>query len=139
MTKLTKKFVESIKPDTSTPIKTWDTEIKGFGVITYPSGRKTYCNQDRIKKHIKIDVHGEINTEIARDKAKQLIGQISQGEDPIAEKKTFRNKAVFHNLIQDYLEGHAIKKRPKSIMEDKKLIAAILEPAFGKKSRCDYS
>jgi len=137
MPKLTKKLVESIKPDTSSPIKTWDTEIKGFGVITYPSGRKTYCiqyrNQDRIKKRIKIGVHGEINAEIARDKAKQLMGEISQGADPLSAKNDLRDKAVFPNLIHDYLEGHAAKKRPKSIMEDKKLINAVLAPAFGMK------
>ena len=137
MPKLTKKFVESIKPDNNSPIKTWDTEIKGFGLVTYPSGRKTYCvqyrNQERVKKRIKIGVHGQINTEAARDKARQLIGEISQGSDPLAEKKDLREKATFHNLIQDYLEGHAAKKRPKSIMEDKKLINGILEPAFGLK------
>lgn len=78
-------------------------------------------------------MHGQINTEAARDKARQLIGEISQGSDPLAKKKDLREKATFHNLIQDYLEGHAAKKRPKSILEDKKLINGILEPAFGVK------
>jgi hypothetical protein len=54
MPKLTKKFVESIKPDSEKSIKSWDSALKGFGVITYPSGRKTYCiqyrNQERVKK-----------------------------------------------------------------------------------------
>ena len=137
MPKLTKKYVESIKPDPNKPIKSWDSELKGFGLITYPSGRKTYClqyrNSERVKKRIKIGAHGQINTEIARDKARQLLAEISQGEDPSAAKKQYKDKPTIHNLIHDYLEGHAAKKRAKSIMEDKKLIGSIIEPHFGSK------
>lgn len=137
MPKLTKKFVESIKADPSAPIKSWDSELKGFGLITYPSGRKTYClqyrNSERIKKRIKIGVHGQINTEIARDKARQFLAEVSQGEDPSAIKKQHRDKPTVQYLVQDYLEGHAAKKRAKSVMEDKKLINSIIEPYFGNK------
>ena len=41
MPKLTKRFVESIKPGDREIIK-WDTEVRGFGVRVQPSGRRTY-------------------------------------------------------------------------------------------------
>lgn len=138
MPKLTKKYVESIKPDMDGPIKAWDSEIKGFGLITLPSGRKTYCiqyrNKDRVKKRLKIGVHGQITTELAREKAKQLMGRASQGEDPATEKKEHRDRFTMKDLIRDYLEVHAVKKRAKSIQEDKQLIKNIIEPLMGNKT-----
>ena len=54
MPKLTKRVVEAVTPDHKKSVKIWDSEIKGFGVIILPSGRRTYCvdyrNADRIKK-----------------------------------------------------------------------------------------
>ena len=62
MPKLTKRFVESLIPDPKKTLIAWDTELKGFGVILLPSGRLTYClqyrNKQRIKKRLKIGVHG---------------------------------------------------------------------------------
>ena len=60
MPKLTKRFVESIVPDIQKMIKHWDSELKGFGLIVLPSGRRTYCvqyrNIQRIQKMFKIDL-----------------------------------------------------------------------------------
>ena len=81
MAKFTKRFVEAIIPDPKKPLKFWDAELKGFGLIILPSGRRTYCieyrNTDRIKKRLKIGVHGHITTEEARDLAKKRLGQVA--------------------------------------------------------------
>ena len=54
MPKITKRFVDSIIPDTEKTLKFWDSELKDFGLIVLPSGRQTYCveyrNEDRVKK-----------------------------------------------------------------------------------------
>jgi hypothetical protein len=40
-------------PDSVKTLKLWDSELKGFGLVVLPSGRRTYCieyrNTDRIK------------------------------------------------------------------------------------------
>lgn len=137
MSKLTKKFVESIKPVPGKVIKSWDYELKGFGLITYPTGRKTYCiqyrNQDRVKKRFKIGTHGLITTEIARDKAKKLLGDITQGQDPCSDRKQQQNQPKMNDLIHDYLQGHALKKRSRSLSEDRRYIESFIRPAFGEK------
>ena len=60
MTKITKRFVESIKPDSEKTLIHWDSDLKGFGVIVLPSGRRTYCiqyiNVHRIKRRLKLGV-----------------------------------------------------------------------------------
>jgi integrase len=138
MAKITKRFVESIKPD---PIKTlihWDDELKGFGLVILPSGRRTYCiqyrNNYRIKKRLKIGIHGPITTEEARNLAKIQLGQVAKGEDLAESAKKTRNLPTVKDLAQDYLERHGSKKRPKSFREDQKLLQASILPFLGTKT-----
>jgi hypothetical protein len=81
MAKITKRFVESICPNPKETLKYWDSELKGFGVVVLPSGRRTYCiqcrNQFRVLKRFKLGVHGQITTEEARDFAKKRLGQVA--------------------------------------------------------------
>ncbi len=136
MPKFTKRFVEGISPDPEKTLKFWDAELKGFGLIVLPSGRRTYCieyrNADRVKKRLKIGVHGVIATEEARDLAKKRLGQVAHGEDPAEEKKQINNLATVEELADNYLERHAYKKRPKSLKEDQKLLQNIILPALGR-------
>jgi len=46
--KLTKKTVEGIKPDPLKELFVWDSELKGFGLRVFPTGRRTYFLQYRI-------------------------------------------------------------------------------------------
>jgi integrase len=134
MPKLTKRFVESIEPDSEKTLKHWDTELKGFGVVVLPSGRRTYCiqyrNQDRVLKRYKVGVHGQITTEEARSLAKQRLGQIAQGEDPAEQKKETQNLSSMEDLANNYFERHGYKKKAKSLQEDKKLLQNIILPAL---------
>ncbi len=135
MPKLTKRFVESIKPD---PIKTlihWDLELKGFGVVILPSGRRTYCiqyrNQDRVLKRYKIGVHGQITTEEARSLAKQSLGQVAQGKDLTEKKKQIKLLPTMEDLAKNYIERHGYKKRPSSLKGDQGLLRNVILPALG--------
>ena len=86
MPKMTKRFVESVKPDPEKTLKLWDSELKGFGLVVLPSGRRTYCiqyrNSQRILKRFKIGVHGQITTEEARDLARKKLASVTHGGDP---------------------------------------------------------
>jgi len=132
--KLTKRIIEEVIPDPTKRLLIWDTGITGFCVRIYPSGKKTYFfqyrNSDRQTKFIKIGVHGNMTTEIARDHARQIALRISMGGDPSTEKKEHRDKPMIANLIHDYLEGHAKKKRASSVLDDKRIIKSIIEPTF---------
>lgn len=135
MPKLTKRFVESIVPDPEKTLKYWDDEIRRFGVIVLPSGRRTYCieyrNANRIQKRLKIGVHGQITAEEARNIAKIQLGRVAHGDDIADSAKQNRNMPTFADLVHDYLERHGPRKRERSLKEDKKLLTKILLPAFG--------
>lgn len=135
MPKITKRFVESISLNLKKTVRHWDTELRGFGVLVLPSGRITYCikyrNSSRIQKHLKIGVHGQINTEEARTLAKKYLGEIAHGEDPAAKKKENRDLPLIRDLVQDYLDRYAPRKRQRSIEEDLKLLRKIILPSIG--------
>jgi len=137
MSKLTKRFVEAITPSNAATVKYWDSEIKGFGVVVLPSGRRTYCvqyrNAEGIKKRLKIGVHGQITTEEARILAKKHLGEVAHGHDPQEKKKENKNLLTIKALVKDYLERHAQNKRPKSFREDLKLLNNIIIPMLGER------
>ena len=135
--KLTKRAVENIVPHPTKRISLWDTEISGFNLRIYPTGRKTYFLQYRNLFHsthkIKIGVHGNITAEEAREKARQLSLKISLGEDPAAVNKEKKKQNTIGDLAREYLELHAkVNKRAKSIKEDSRIISSIILPRFGK-------
>jgi integrase len=136
MPKFTKRFVEGINPDSVKTLKLWDSELKGFGLVVLPSGRRTYCieyrNADRIKKRLKIGVHGIITTEEARDLAKKRLGQVAHGEDPTEQKKLVTLLPTMEDLALNYVERHGYKKRPNSLKGDLGLFKNVILPALGR-------
>lgn len=128
--------MESIIPNSKKTLKFWDSELKGFGLIVLPSRRRTYCieyrNADRIKKRLKIGVHGQITTEEARDLAKKGLSQVTHGEDPTEQKKQVSNLVTMEALANNYIERHGYKKRPRSLQGDLGLLKNVVLPTLGR-------
>ncbi len=143
MPKLTKRYVESITPDPNKTLFHWDSELKGFGVVVLPSGRRTYCvqyrNQQRSSKRLKLGVHGQITAEEARSLAKGHLGRIAYGDDPAQQKKEYKKSLTIKELASEYLDQYGHKKAQKSIKEDKKRLRSIILPAFGDKKVTDLT
>ena len=136
--KLTKRFVESIKPHDKDELLIWDSELKGFGVRIFPTGRRTYFvqyrNQFRSTRRKKIGVHGIITVDQAREEAKKLLGDVAKGEDPSQDFQKAKLKPSFEDLASEYMEMHAkSNKRPKSFREDEKMLNNILLKRLGGK------
>jgi len=136
MSKFTKRFVEAITPDPEKTLKYWDSELTGFGLIVLSSGRRTYCieyrNADRIKKRLKIGVHGHVTAEEARELAKKGLGQVAHGEDPAERKKQVNLLPTMEDLALNYIERHGYKKRPSSLKGDQGLLKNVILPALGR-------
>lgn len=135
MPKLTKRFVESIVPDPQKPLKYWDDELRRFGIVVLPSGRRTYCieyrNANHVQKRVKIGVHGQITPEEARNLAKIQLGKVAYGQDLAQATKQARNLPTITDLANDYIERHGPKKRARSLQEDERLLRNTILPNFG--------
>jgi len=129
--RLTKRFVESIEPHDKNELLKWDSEIKGFGVRVFPTGRRTYFvqyrNQCGSTRRKKIGVHGVTTADLARDEAKKLLGEVAKGEDPSKDFQKSKLKPTFEELASEYLEIYAkTEKKPQSYKEDKRMLERIV-------------
>ncbi|HUX78768.1 MAG TPA: Arm DNA-binding domain-containing protein, partial [Alphaproteobacteria bacterium] len=136
--KLTKRFVESIKPHEKNELLVWDSELKGFGVRIFTTGRRTYFVQYRNQfgntRRKKIGVHGVITAELARDEAKKLLGDVAKGEDPSKDFQKAKKKPTMIELASEYLEVYAkTKKRPLSYKGDERMVKNIIFRRLGTK------
>ena len=124
MSKLTKRFIESIKAPESGYKLYWDDELKGFGVKVTQGSIITfvcfYRNKRGQQRRIAIGRYGVITALEARPLARSLLGRVASGEDPAGERNHARGEATFGDLAQEYRERRANEK--KSGKEDMRII-----------------
>jgi site-specific recombinase XerD len=143
MPRLTKKFLDSLKPATR-DVFTWDSEIRGLGVRTKPSGTKTFFIQYRNKsnrtRRLVIGQYGVLTVEIARDLARERLLEVIKGEDPSAERKAARSAFTVKELCNWYLleasSGRLLSRRrrpikPSTVKHDRTCIEKHIVPLIG--------
>lgn len=123
--KITKRAVDNAVPPVKGEARIWDTDIKGFMLRIYPTGRKVYaikCRVGRVQSIHTIGEHGSPWTpDEARKAALEALDRARHGEDPNAERKAVRAALTVSDLIDRYLdEGPATKpaKRASSWVSD---------------------
>ena len=82
--RLTKRSVEALVAEGRDSVF-WDSDLPGFGVRVYRTGRRVYCVQTRGlagPKRVTLGRHGEITADAARREAATVIDRIKRGEDP---------------------------------------------------------
>ncbi|NOX73307.1 MAG: DUF4102 domain-containing protein [Alphaproteobacteria bacterium] len=102
MPKLTKRSVESFQTKAKSYFE-WDNEIMGFGVRIMPSGTKTYQVQYRKggrTRRASIGRHGNITAEQARGRAREIMGDLSRGLNPVEDISQHRRAATIAALCE---------------------------------------
>jgi len=83
MAKLTKSYIDSLKPPTDgKPLTKWDDALKGFGVRVMPSGKVSFFVQGRCRgKSIKKNIghYGTWAPDQAREMAKDMLRDMDRG------------------------------------------------------------
>jgi integrase len=112
----------------------WDGLIPGFGVRIYPSGRKAFILRYRAngsKRLLTLGMYGVLTLDQARDLARQRLGEVIGGEDPLEKKRKAAQGETIKALCEAYLERHASRKR--SARDDRRRIAQHLVPVWGQR------
>lgn len=139
--KLTKRTIDGLVPGEKEYF-VFDTELAGFALRVYPSGRKNYLIEYRVagrstvKRKLPLGRHGEITTEEARTRASRLLAQARDGEDPAEERDARRKSLTVAELVELYLaEGPAEKpnKRASSWEQDRRNALNHVIPLLGNK------
>lgn len=118
MPKLTKRLVDAAKHPVSGQVFLRDDELRGFAVRITP-GSKSFCVEREIHGRVRrmtIGRYGVLTVEQARDKAREKIGEIAAGRDPVEELRQRRKTITFGDLEKLYKERHAVHK--KSAIDD---------------------
>lgn len=137
MPKLTKRYVEAIKPGASDIVE-WDTETRGFGVRVKPSGVRSYMvqyrNQQGQSRRLTLGQHGPITCEGARKLAVQTLGAVAKGEDPVEDRKNARTRGMtVAELCDLYLAEGCGGKKASTLDTDRGRIQRHIKPLLGKK------
>ena len=86
-------------------------DITGFGVRVQPTGLRSYLVNyragDRGRKapnrRLVIGRHGLITADQARRRAREILGRVALGDDPLAERARSRSIPTLREAFEDYL------------------------------------
>lgn len=137
--RISKRVVDSAKPVPEGDYRIWDTELKGYFLRIYPSGRKVYgvkYRAGRTQRVFTIGTHGSPWTpDDARTAARTAMSEANLGGDPSAEKKKARDALTVGDVIDAYLrDGPATKpaKRASTWEIDASNLNRHVRPLIGK-------
>lgn len=120
----------------------WDSEVAGFGLRIYPSGRRSFLITYRIRgkqRFFTLGRYGELTVQQARAQALQLLARVRRGEDPAAERRAYRESPTVNDLMKRYMEEHAVPtKKPASVRTDEVNWRLIL-PKLGERRVADLT
>jgi hypothetical protein len=120
--KLTKRAIDARKP-VAGRYTVWDTDISGFGLRVAPNGERVYVLKYRFggqQRWYTIGRHGSPWTpEHARQKAKQLLGDVAKAIDPAAKRNADRQAITLSELCDLYLAEGAAHKKASTLKADR--------------------
>jgi len=123
--KLTKKQIDNL-PETDNPtgVCYYDLTLPGFGVRTFPSGRKKFFVEygpENRRRRMTLGAYGPITLSAAREKAKRIQGSIIDGEDPLEVRRAKRDIPTFSDWGSEYLTR--VGKRKKGPQHDRRYLS----------------
>ena len=149
MPKLTKRFLDALKPVTRDTLYR-DTDVKGFALrvkppsTKHPAGARTwvarYRNDAGRTRQLKLGSAAKLTPEEARSDAKIELAKVERGKDPSATRKADRKGLTIAALCDEYLaaveRGLALgkqgrRKAASTIGTDKGRIEGHIKPLLG--------
>lgn len=121
MAKLTKTYIDKIKPPESGYDLHWDEQDRGFGLRVTKDGKRTYIAQGRVngkEARISIGPHGVFTADQAREVAREHLRSMRQGIDPRAVAKERAAETVSLRDVADaYKRDRQLKDSSKAEIE----------------------
>ena len=122
--RINKRLVDSLKPDGGKKLLVYDLNLTGFGLVVYPSGRRSFFVEygpKRDRKRMTLGAYGPLTVEQARAMALDKLSSAAHGEDPLDQRRARQQAIRFGEFQDEYLE--AVKKRKKQPRHDVQYLA----------------
>lgn len=117
----------------------WETNGKGFGLRVSPAGRKTFIFMYRfngVARRMTIGTYPALTLSEAHElhaKARQKLEKgIDPGVESVKGKRKAREAYTVIELVDDYIERHA-KRKKRSWKEDDRVLRKDVVPRWGKR------
>lgn len=134
MAKLTKRSIEALEV-TDKDYFIWDSELSGFGVRVFPSGRKQFVLQyrfGRTARRMTLGRFGAITPDQARRLVLEAFTKLSNNVDPQTEKRNQRTALTVRDLAVRFEEEHiAVHIKTSTAKEYRRNLKLFILPAIG--------
>ena len=117
--KLTKRVVDKERPEARRKY-VWDTELRGFGLVIYPNGRRMFVlryDGPFGRRRVNVSPYPGITVKDARELAEDLRADATKGKDPLGAKQARRAMPTAEKWFKEYLG--LIAGRRKSMANDR--------------------
>ena len=134
----TKKITTAVVDDLKVGEVVFDTEVRGF-FVRHRGGDARYGLKTRIRGRqvlLTIGRHGrgDYGPERARREAERLRGLIRDGKDLAAERAAEKGAPTLEGFSARYMAEYAdLQKKPRTRVEDARLLRLYILPALGKR------
>ncbi len=133
--KLTRRVIDRLAPVTK---ETWlmDSEVIGFGIRQRPNAGPVYSMRWKDKnsrdRKMKIGPVAGVELEAARNIARQRLGEIALGDNPIEKRRAerFYHQTV-SDLVERVIEEMASTRAPHYVANFKQQMRDYVEPTIG--------
>jgi integrase len=121
----------------------WDSDLSGFGVRVYPSGRKSYVVAYRTagrQRFMTLGKVGVLTPSDARGMALEILAAVAKGGDPAGDRQAYRAAPSMEDLRDRYMKEHArVHKKPMSVGNDERMWRLHVIPKLGKRKVADVT
>lgn len=136
--RITKRTVYAIQ-SRPTEFTVWDDAVTGFGVRVRPTGAKCYVVVYRAGvgrgapvRRYTIAAVGKIAPELARARAKVILGAVAHGQDPASQKTAERGTITVAELADRFMADYVEAKRKGRTAEFyRDILDRIVKPSVG--------
>jgi integrase len=140
MSKITKRVVDSLRPDRGgKEFFLWDAgdgALKGFGIRMKPSGAASYLVQYRNKegrtRRLVIGKVGTLTPDEARTLAGEALKAAAKGADPSADRHAVRGAITASDLCDLYLAHAKSHIKASTLAMDKSRVETHVKPLIGR-------
>ncbi len=104
--RISKRVVDAATPGNK-PVFAWDRTLPGFGLLTLPTGTKSFVFQYRTPqgrtRRATIGKVGTLTPTDARDLAERMARKVKDGGDPLEDKRAARDALTVEALLDLYM------------------------------------
>ena len=134
--RLTLRTIEALEPRPGAQYVAWDREIRGFGVRVSPAGARTFIVKYRLPsgrvRWATIDRVGVVTLDQARRRARQFLGVVAAGDDPLRRKDAARGAPTLAAVADRFLEEHVeARRKPATVRLYRLAIDSHIRPLLG--------